>query len=641
MKTRLLFTVYCSLILILTAPLFAEEETYSRPVEIRGVWMDKNSIPKTEKGIRELIRSYAKAGINLVHPEVIFNGYSSYPSDYLTQKNLYPGIDMLGILIDESHKQGIEVHPWVWVFRAGSVNDKGGILAEHPKWAMLDKNGKDLAGNDSYWLSPCIMGVRRLLLNAYMELARKYPVDGIQLDYIRYPSANHDYNPICRAKYQLEKGIDPINIEPFTQEVVAWHLWREEQINTFVREVSQELRWIRPSLQISAAVASYPDQARLNYLQDWEYWAQNTWVDFLAPMDYTADFLGFMNRLEATTDRIRFEALLAPGIGLHTQKEPKTMLDQIYIAGVHPVDGVTLFATAYLGEDRLEALRKDPFRKKAELPFRSPLERAKVLLSSAGSRLKEGIDFGPLVHAQSETESAKKLMDWTSYRKLGLGRAFPSAPPIFIPAEVSPLPEVEAPRISSAPVIDGKLDDPMWSHALRFSLLYNNLGKFPQQPTDVYLAYDERNLYIGYQSYEPDMDEMKATVTERDGSVFSDDSLEVFLFPGAESGDYYHFALNTAGTKYDSQVHDAGFNPEWQAAVSKEREYWKTEIAIPFSALKQSAPAAGTVWRANFCRNRVLNMWADQAQNMCWSPTYGSFHTPVRFGRIVFSGEVK
>ena len=57
--------------------------------------MDRNSIPKTEKGIRGLIKDYAKAGINLVHPEVIFNGYSAYPSEYLTHKDLWNGIDML------------------------------------------------------------------------------------------------------------------------------------------------------------------------------------------------------------------------------------------------------------------------------------------------------------------------------------------------------------------------------------------------------------------------------------------------------------------------------------------------------------------------------------------------------------------
>lgn len=629
------------LTLLPVGALIAREEPYSRPVEIRAVWMDKNSIPKTESGIREMIRSYARAGINLVHPEVIFNGYASYRSDYLTRKDLYPGIDMLAIVIDESHRRGIEVHPWVWVFRAGNVNDRGGILTQHPDWAMLDKNGKELTGSDSYWISPSIPGVRRLLLNAYMELVRRYPVDGIQLDYIRYPSANHDYNPLCRAQYQLEKGIDPIDIEPFSQAVIDWHLWREEQINSFVHEVSQELRSIRPSLQISAAVASYPDQARRNYLQNWEYWAQNTWVDFLSPMDYTADLLGFMSRLDATTDRVRYESLIAPGIGLHLQKESKPMLDQIQMARMHPMDGITLFATAYLDEARLRALREGPFHSKAELPFRSPLEKAKTLLSSAGSRLREGIDFGPLVEAQSETESAKRLMDWTSYRKLGVGRSVPAPPPIFIPAELVPIPQVQMPRVSTPPLIDGKLDDPTWNRATRIPLLYNNLGDLAAQPTSVYLAYDERNVYVGYQCWEPQMSELKATVTEHDGSVFTDDSVEVFLIPGAETGDYYQFALNTLGTKYDSLVYDGSFNPDWQVAVSTETEYWRAEIAIPFSALNHAVPTDGTVWRANFGRNRLLQMAADKAQNMCWSPTYGSFHTPARFGDIVFTGEVK
>ncbi len=625
-----------ALLVLMVTPLLAAEETYSRPVEIRGVWMDKNSIPKTEKGIRDLIRSYARAGINLVLPDAIFNGYSCYKSDYLVQKDLFPGIDMLRILIDEAHKNGIEVHPLVSVFRAGYTKDKGGILPLHPNWAMLDQNGRDVTESGAYWLSPSVPGVRRLLLSALKELVEKYPIDGVQLDYIRYPSASHDYNPIARAMYQRERGIDPIGIEPFTKEAVDWHLWREEQINSFVREVSQEIKSIRPSLQISAAVASYPDQARLNYLQDWEHWALNTWVDFLAPMDYTTDLLSFMTRQEATTDRIHFEALVAPGIGLLAQKESKPMLDQIQIARMHPVDGVILFATAYLDKSRLEALRNGPFRKKAALPFRSPLEKAKVLLSSAGSKLREGIDFDPLLQAQTETETAKKLMDWTSYRKLGMGRSTPTPPPIFIPAELVPLPEVEVPRVSSAPVIDSKLDDPMWDQAVRISLLYNNVGGSAGQPTEAFLASDEQNIYIGFQCFEPHMDELKTTVTEHDGPVFNDDSVEVFLQPRKDSGDYYHFALNTSGVKYEALVYDLDFNPQWQAVMSREKGFWKAEMAIPWSELKISAPAMGTVWRANFCRNRVVTL--PKPENACWSPTYGSFHTPIRFGRIVFSG---
>ena len=81
------------------------------------------------------------------------------------------------------------------------------------------------------------------------------------------------------------------------------------------------------------------------------------------------------------------------------------------------------------------------------------------------------------------------------------------------------------------------------------------------------------------------------------------------------------------------------FDPDWQVSVKVDGESCIAEMAIPFSALKVSAQTSGTAWRANFCRNRFA---ADpKGQSMCWSPTYGSFHTPIRFGRVVFSGEVR
>ena len=604
----------------------------SRPVEIRAVWMDRNSIPKTEQGIRDLVRKYSKAGINLIHPEVIFNGYAAYRSSYLPQKDLWNGLDMLDILIDEAHKKKMEVHPWVWVFRAGYVNDKGGILSRHPDWAMVDKEGHDLT-NDSYWLDPCNPAVRRTLLGAYRELAEKYPIDGIQLDYIRFPSPDHGYNDDCRDKFKAEYGIDPVDIQPFTKPVIDWHLWRENLLNTFVEDVQREMLWVGRDLQVSAAVASFPDQARLSFLQDWEFWTANRWVDFVAPMDYTADIGDFMDRIHASAEKITHQALLAPGIGLHLQKDAQPMLTQIELARAEPVEGVTLFATAYLDEPRLKALGEGPFKEKAELPFRKPTQSAKKLLDSAKGRLKEGAPLGDVTEAASEAEAADRLLKHQMYEMLGLKRVVQFPPNIFIPEEVVPIPETGVPLADSAPVIDGKLDDPAWQTAAKIQMKYTNLGGPAAQPTDVCITRDAERLYIAYRCFEPRVDHLKANVTEQDGPIFEDDSVEVFLDIKGDGKDYYHFAVNSLGTKYESHGYDTAFNPDWSASAQATADDagWCAEMAIPISALK--AALSGT-WRANFCRNRMVT---SEAQNMCWSPTYGSFHTPIRFGTLVFT----
>ena len=598
----------------------------SRPVEIRAVWVDRNSIPKTEQGIRQLVKDYDKAGINLLHPEVIFNGYSAYPSSYLPQKDLWNGVDMLGILIDEAHKHRMEVHPWVWVFRAGYTGDKGGILSRHPDWAMVDREGRDLADN-SYWLNPCSPAVRRTLLGAYRELAEKYPIDGIQLDYIRFPSADYGYNEDCRAKFQAEYGIDPLDIQPFTKPVIDWHLWRENLVNDFVRDVSAELKAVRPGIQISAAVASYPDSARLSFFQNWEHWAANKWVEFLAPMDYTSSINDFANRVKSSSERIANRALLASGIGLLEQKGSDTMLAQIEVARKQPVQGVTLFASAYLDKERLNALADGPFKKKASLPMRQLIKSAKKLVRHSASDLSDKSD---LSDAGSDLLAAKGLLDYQSYRLQETGFIPPSAPPIFIPDEVIPIPEAQVPETTSSPTIDGRLDDVSWQSAAKISLDYTALGYDASQPTEVYLAHDDSNLYVAYRCRERRLDSAKATITEHDGPVFDEDSVEVFLSSAEDGQDYYHFAMNKLGTKYDAQIYDTAYNPGWQGVAGKEADAWTAEIAIPFSALKANPSG---VWRANFTRNRAVT---PTVENMCWSPTYGSFHTAIRFGRLAF-----
>lgn len=609
---------------------------YSRNVEIRAVWLDRRSIPGTEQGIRELIRRYSKAGINLIHPEVIFNGYSAYPSSFLTEKNIWNGLDVLKIILDEAHKRHMEVHPWVWVFRAGNVNDKGGILAKHPDWVAVDVNGKAETSNGSYWLCPSIPEVRQLLLNAYKELATKYPIDGIHLDYIRFESQSpvpYCYNKSCREGFEAKYKIDPINIEPFTLPVLDWHLWRENLIDSFVEEVNAEMKKIDPRIQVSAAVGSPYNSARLDLLQNWTHWADNKWVDFLSTMDYTSSPVNFLNRINSSAENLSNRALLSPGIGLHVLKGIPAVLEQVQLARSAAVSGVTLFASSYLNDDLLDTLMKGLFHDRAKLPIRKPAESSEEMISSAKKRIRSAKSMEDLMNAGLDIKAAGRLVDNAAYRMNNIGYIPPQPPPIFIPARVQPLPRVDVPKISGVPVIDGVLNDPVWQQTPEIHITTTNLGRDATQISDIRLAYDDKNLYLGFKLYEPRIDQIKAAVTEHNGPVFQDDSIELFINPGSSDTSYYQFAVNTLNTHFEQKIGNSGWNAEWQSAVVKNSDSWSAEIAIPFSSIGITEPPSRKEWRVNFCRNRFAN---GEGENSCWSETYGTYHTPSRFGIAMF-----
>ena len=154
-------------------------------------------------------------------------------------------------------------------------------------------------------------------------------------------------------------------------------------------------------------------------------------------------------------------------------------------------------------------------------------------------------------------------------------------------------------------------------------------GKAPPRPTTVLFGHDDRAIYVAFLC--DGQREPKSQDRQRDGDVWEDDAVEVFLRPpGSEA--YHHFALDSAGVQYEARCAggiDQGWNGEWQAKTGRTAEGWIAEIAIPWSTL--GARAEG-LWRANFGREE-----ADTAVASSWSPTFGAgFHEPGRFGEVAF-----
>ena len=194
------------------------------------------------------------------------------------------------------------------------------------------------------------------------------------------------------------------------------------------------------------------------------------------------------------------------------------------------------------------------------------------------------------------------------------------------------------------PVLDGKLDDACWKTAQSaYPFIEYKFKCLAHNQTHAYAAYSAKNLYIGFMCEEESIENIKCKETSHDGRVFSDDCIEIFIDTGGKEKSYFHLALNTGGTKYENQcvisngttTYDKSWNPFWHAKTFIGDSFWSAEICIPLRELRVGRIRDGRSWRINFNRER----YAGEKEYSSWSCTYGRFHTPKRFGTIIFRKE--
>ena len=185
-----------------------------------------------------------------------------------------------------------------------------------------------------------------------------------------------------------------------------------------------------------------------------------------------------------------------------------------------------------------------------------------------------------------------------------------------------------------APVIDGKLDDACWQQASAttgFVRVLKDVGTPPSVQTHVQLLHDNDFLYVAVTCDEPRPQSMVAEVRENDVSaVCGDDCIELFFHPDPQSPKYYQLAANSLGARYDGMGFDSTWNGDWQAQASVGQNAWHLECRIALS----SFPERRRVWRFNVCREFRSR---PVLEYHVWSDTYGAFHSPSRFGHLVFS----
>ncbi|MFW9261695.1 family 10 glycosylhydrolase [Nostoc sp. CALU 546] len=376
--------------------------------EIRAVWLDRGTIVRagSKAGLAQIFDRLAQAGINTVFFETVNAGYTIYPSQVAKEQNpLIRGWDPLEEAVKLAHERDMELHAWVWTFAAGNQrhneilninpNYPGPVLAAHPDWANYDNLGNMIpVGQGKPFFDPANPEVRQYLLKLYEEIVTKYKVDGLQLDYIRYPFQDpsagriYGYGKAARAQFQQLTGVDPVNISPSQADLwQKWTKFRTEQVDSFVAQASQQLRQKQPNLILSVAVFPLQEAERIQKIQqNWETWARRGDIDLIVPMTYALDTSRFQRLAQPWIASKQLGAtLLVPGIRLLSLPTIGAF-DQLQLVRDLPVSGYALFAAENFNNDLQKVFSSTQGRvqstKSEPIPHRQPFQTAAIRYSA-------------------------------------------------------------------------------------------------------------------------------------------------------------------------------------------------------------------------------------------------------------------
>jgi len=160
---------------------------------MRAIWVTRYDY-KTERDVRTIIANCASLGINRILFQVRGNASVFYRSDLEPWSERLggtdPGFDPLQIATQLANSLGIRIEAWInvmplWKGTRPPKNPAHPYL-QHPKWLMVGSDGKPQALNAHYvCANPARADVQAHLAAVAAEIAERYPVDAIHLDYIR------------------------------------------------------------------------------------------------------------------------------------------------------------------------------------------------------------------------------------------------------------------------------------------------------------------------------------------------------------------------------------------------------------------------------------------------------------------------
>ncbi len=328
--------------------------------EARGIWVTRWDY-STPVDVKAIIRNAAAHNFNIVYFQVRGECTAFYKSSYepwaweLTGKTPQttgrnPSWDPLALAVSEVHKAGIELHAWtnvlpIWKQDTLPPKSSGHIIVNRPDWAMYGPDGKpmEIYQGTYIFLNPAHPEVITHISKVFNELASKYKLDGIHLDYIRYPREYHNgavsYDPISLSRFKQQYNATP------QERPAQWNAFRRDQITELVKRISKIVKAQSPNLMLSSAVCADYERAVGAHRQMSLTWLNEGIVDCILPMNYTEDMHLFRRQAAMFTQNRRSGLIY---VGMEVERGERAILSQIALLRKSKAHGMSFFGYSNL-----------------------------------------------------------------------------------------------------------------------------------------------------------------------------------------------------------------------------------------------------------------------------------------------------
>jgi uncharacterized lipoprotein YddW (UPF0748 family) len=355
------------------------------PEQTRALWVTRTTLTSPES-IRQMVAAAEAGGFNTLLVQVrgrgdaYYNGTIEPRAAELAGK---PAFDPLATVIADAHAAGLRVHAWVAVnLVSSSVSlpaSRDHVIYRAPEWLMVprelaaemkkvDLRSPAYIGRLARWTrahtsiveglytSPLHPAAQDHTAAVIGEIAAKYPVDGIHLDYVRFPNEDFDYSAAAMDQFKsailpdltdrerrdasAREALDPAAYPNLFPE--RWNDFRRSRLTSLVIKIRTAVKTVRPGVVVSAAVVPDAQQAFVNRLQDWHGWIDQSLLDVICPMAYTTDPDIFQKQIVAAHAYAGSRPVWA-GIGAY-QLSPAQTLAHMAAADKLGVAGIILFS---------------------------------------------------------------------------------------------------------------------------------------------------------------------------------------------------------------------------------------------------------------------------------------------------------
>ncbi|MCX6245913.1 MAG: carbohydrate-binding family 9-like protein [Bacteroidetes bacterium] len=299
----------------------------------------------------------------------------------LKRKGVYgvlTGADSATLLrmIPAAHKNGIIIEKWF----VAMMNNDPELIKNHPDWFVINRDGKSSITDPAYvgyyrFLCPSNPEVIQYLKSSLDQYLDIKGLDGIHLDYIRYPDVilpqalwpkygivqDKEYAPydycyckVCREKFRLQSGTDPLSMQ-HPESNSDWRQFRYDQVTSLVKKLSDYCH--QHGKKLSAAVFPGPSVANQLVRQEWDKWP----LDEVMPMLYQNFYYGNLDwiRLQTAEGVKSLDTAVPLYSGLYIPSlTPREMQSAVRKSIEGGANGICLFIYGAMTPRHWEALKE-------------------------------------------------------------------------------------------------------------------------------------------------------------------------------------------------------------------------------------------------------------------------------------------